>query len=355
MPPLPSLELAEIEGTARTRVVLYGRAVPRADQPPEWGVESRAEDVFFHGVAEGRTEPLGLGFPDLVVRGEWKQIHLLTGDARVVAAPARALSTPQALCDFFEELCARQKVLEVTWSGGAHRVCRWGSFKWTPGRGPDRRWTMTFKVLGRGIRKPGTKPPTPTAKSTNAALRRGAKSLDDALGDLPEGLEPSFLDRVREAFGKARQACADLRKQMHDVGDYARLPADVLREVTMTAQAARNTPKEATSIFDDVAYEYQVAVRDAKTILQARSWKTRVLDASDETMDGVLTLIDAVTSQAGPVQRWASVLPGDSLVKLAIREYGSGMGELWRAIADANGLVSQIVPAGVTRVLIPEV
>jgi hypothetical protein len=355
VPPKPSLELAEIEGHSRTRVVLYGRAVPRAEQPPEWGVEGRAEDAFFHGVADGRTEPLGLGYPDLVVRGEWKQLHLLTGDARVVVTPAATLSTPQALCDFFEELCARQKVLEVTWSGGAHRVCRWASFKWQPGRGPDRRWTMTFKVLGRGIRKPATKSPTPTAKSTNATLRKGARSLDDALGDLPPGLEPSFVDRVREAFGKARQACADLRKQLHDVGDYARAPADVLRELTMTAQSARNTLKEAASVYEDVAYEYQVAVRDAKTMLQARAWKTRVLDASDESMEGVLMLLDALTPQLGAVQRFAAVMPGDSLVKLANREYGSGMGELWRTIADANGLVSQLVPAGVTRVLIPEV
>lgn len=351
-----SFEIVEIEGQKRWRAVLYGRAVPRAEQPIEWGVDARAEDTFFHGLPEGRTEPLGLGFPDLVFNGEWKQMHVLTGDARVELSPPSArFKSPHELCDLFEEFCARQKVVEITWSGGLHRVARWASFRASPGRGPDRRWTMSFKVLARAQGKAPRLPVRLTAGSSLASLKNSAKGLEDALGDLPDGLQPSFMDKIREGFGNARQALADVRKKLRDIGDLARAPADVLREMTMLAQSARDTLKEASDIYDDTAYEYQVSIANAQTMLRARSWKTKVLDAVDDAMDGVLALLDYLATHEVTPRRYVSVLPGDSLVKLAVREYGPGAGDLWKTIADANGLVSQIVPKNVTRLLIPEV
>jgi hypothetical protein len=356
MADLGSFEIAEVEGQERWRLVLSGRAIPRADQPMEWGVDARAEDTFFHGLPDGRTEPLGVGFPDLALAGEWKQLHLLTGDARVTLSPASSqFRTPQQVCDAVEEFCARQKVVEITWSGGLYRIARWASFRASVGRGPDRRWTMSFKVLARAPAKSPRLPVRLTGSSSLAALSKAAHGLDDALGDLPPGLEPSFLDRIKEGFGRARQSLADLRKKIHDVGDLARMPADVLREMTMLAQSARNTLKEASDVYDDTAYEYQVAIKDGKTMLRARSWKTKVLDAGDESMDALLALLGFLAARDVTPKRFVLVLPGDSLVKLAIREYGPGNGELWRAVADANGLVSQLVPAGVTRLLIPEV
>jgi hypothetical protein len=351
-----SFEIIEIEGQERWRAVLYGRAVPRGEQPIEWGVDARAEDTFFHGLPEGRTEPLGIGFPDLVFNGEWKQMHILTGDARVeLSPPSSKYRSPHELCDLFEEFAARQKVLEITWSGGLHRVARWASFRAQPGRGPDRRWTMSFKVLARAQGKVPRLPVRLTAGSSLASLKKAAKGIDDALGDLPDGLQPSFMDKIREGFGNARQALADVRKKLHDVGDLARAPADVLREMTMLAQSARDTLKEASEIYDDTAYEYQVSIANAETMLRARSWKTRVLDAADGAMDGILALLDYLASQDVTPKRWVSVAAGDSLVKLAVREYGPGNGDLWKSIADANGLVSQIAPAGVSRLVIPEV
>jgi len=348
------ITIEEVEGERRWRGGLYGRAMPTREAAPTFGVTSEQEDTFYRGRPEGRTEPIKLTFPDLTFAGEWKWNHLVTGDAKVLIYPPRTSRTPQSVCDFWEDFAARQKVVDVTWTDGVVRRCRWGAFTYQPGRGPDRKWTMGFKVLGRGgVVDAEAMPEVLSSRGAASGCRSAARGLDDALLTYPGGLAPTFYGQVRDAFGPVRESFATVRKALHDVGDLARAPATALRGLAAVAQEARGLMADAQEAWDATAYEYQVAIVNSENLLSARAYRGRVDAASrvvDDEIGRLLALAGAVEIRP---RRYVAVAPGESLPRVALREYGSP--ELWTDIAAANGLVGTVVPPGVARLVIPEV
>jgi hypothetical protein len=350
--PKAILSIEETEGATRWSATLYGRAIPRNENPAKFGVQVEGESTTFHGTAEGNWEPARVTYPDLTFEGEWKANHLLVGDARVELSPDKGDLTPQRLADWFEDFAARSKVVDVTLTTGVVRVCRWRSFIYENSRGPDRKWTMSFEVLGRRRLRASSPIDPLTAKSSLASMTDAARRLDAALLDYPPGLAPGFLDRIRDAFGRVRENGAKLRRSLAQVADLARAPATALREMAGLARDVRDTMRAAVDVWDGTAYENQTAVANARSIASARAWKARVYDAGDTQADSVDALLAFLDTLLRTAKRYAAVRPGESLLRVSQREFGTA--DLWRSIADANGIVGQIVPAGVVRLVLPE-
>ncbi|GAC1580035.1 MAG: hypothetical protein NVS3B20_10940 [Polyangiales bacterium] len=353
-----NVEIRELEGQDRWSVTLLGRAQPRRDmKSPQWGVESNVEITRYRGNPDATAEPVGLGYPDLQFEGEWKQFRMLTQDARIVWRTSAGKFTnriPQANCNLFENFAARQKTVLVTWSGGAARVCAWSSFFYEPTRGPDRKWAMSFKVLSRGVAKIPSLPSSLTGKSALAALKKTGFGIDDALASLPPGMAGGFLDSIKSNFGNLRQSGANLRKAIGQVGDLAKAPADILKQVNYLAQDVRATLRAATDTYEQTGWEYQVAVADSKSLLRARTWKSAVTTSVDSQMDVIIELLALLDRLDSRPRKYIACVAGQSLVRIALREYGPGAAEAWRRIADANGLTGQTVPVGVSKLVIPE-
>lgn len=348
-----SIEIKEIEGNERWGAVLYGRALPHDKNPPEWGVDPKFEDTVYRGSSIVTTEPLANDYPPLSFEGRWAQLHTITGDGRVVFTPDRDVATPQQIGQGFVLFAQRQKTVEITWSEGFVVIARWDGVRIKPGRGSDRHWSLKFRVLGfqrppvvdtEGVLDP---------RSLLASMRSKARKLDGALGTYPPGMAPGFFDGLKESFGVARQAMARVRQSIAAVGSLARAPADTLNEITAMAESARNTLREAKDQIDDTAYEYRMANMRVHTIMDARAWKTSVVEPSDGSLDDLSALIRYIETLLSKPARYVAVAPGESLARVAQREMGDF--ELWREIAKANGLSSDRVPAGVSQLIIPEV
>lgn len=350
---LTSWEIRERTGATRMAATLYGRALPLKDQQLQFGVQPRSERTLDRGARTKRAEAMGVDWEPLVLTGHWKQNFFHTGDARVEVSPRRSIETPQQICDFFELFASRQKELDVIWSGGVARVCDWAGFTYSPTIGPDRRWTMRFEVLGRGDRPEAVTEQIVTARTSLADLSSAHMSLDRALADIPDGLNPSFVDRLRETTDSARLALARTRQALHRLGDLARAPADALRELNNVAEAARDTLLEVGAVFEDTAYEYQVQLSRSESLLQSRRWQSEVRQSADDGIDGLLVILDAIDARMRHADRYVPVTPGESLVRVAQRVYGAGSSSSWRSIADANGITGQMVPTGVTQLVIP--
>lgn len=350
-----TLTIEEVEGAESNRwsATLYGRALPKRDNPPKWGVQVEGEDTTPHGQSEATFEPVKITRPDLTFEGEWKLNALLTGDARAELTPDRLLRNPHDLCDWFESFAERSKVVDVTWTGGIVRRCRWVSATFEGTRGPDRKWSLAFRVLGRRTAS-GIVPVEDilTAKGVIGGLSKSAKAFDSSLLDYPAGLEPGFLERVHNAAGSFRAAGAKLRKSINAVGDLAKAPANVANELVGMARDVRATIAELRSTFDDVAIEYQVADANVRSITSARTWRTSLSSPLDDTADQTDGLLDQLERMTRRARRFVPVRVGESLVRIAQRELGAP--ELWTELASANGLIGQVVPAGVTSLLIPE-
>lgn len=350
---LTSWEIRERTGATRMAAVLYGRALPLKDQSLLFGVQPKAERTLDRGARTKRTEALGVDWEPLVLTGHWKINFLRTGDARVDVTPRRAIETPQQLCDFFEAFASRQKEVDVIWSGGVARICDWDGFTYSPTIGPDRHWTMRFVVLGRGERPEVVTDTQITTRTSLADLTSAHMSLDRALADIPDGLNPSFIDRLRETTDSARLALARTRQTLHRLGDLARAPADALRDLNNVAEAARDTLLEIGTVFEETAYEYQVQLSRSESLLQTRRWQSDVRRSADDGIDGVLAILDAIDARTRTADRYVPVSPGESLVRVAQRVYGAASSGSWRTIADANGITGQLVPTGVTQLVIP--
>lgn len=355
--PANSWEIHEIEGADRWRATLFGRARPKKDESPQFGVQPRAEDSFNRGQSEGRTEPLGLSYPDLTIGGEWKIGFFLTGDARVTfkpTAPSRTNKTPQEVCDFFEEFAARQKTVQVTMSSGVVRICRWESFLWEFTRGGDRKWKIAWKVLGRGQAKPFELASPLTARTSLANLQRAALGLDKLLADYPGRMNPGFLESIHETAAKGREVLARTRQLLGAAGDLARAPASVWNDLTTLCEAGRETMVAIRDQFDATALEYQVLYARTEDLAKAHGWRASVKEQVNGNLDALFALLEYLDGKRATAKKYIPCQPGDSLVRIAIAQYGSGAGSSWRRLADANGITGQTVPTGVTRLLIPE-
>lgn len=351
-----TIEIREIEGAERWSAVLYGRAMPLNNTPPQFGAMGRYEDTNYRGKPTIDTEPLGVGFPPLVFSGRWGILHIRTNRSRVVFTPDQDVSSPQSICQAFKKFALRMKVCEVSWSGGELLVVRWDQFLYTTARrGPDREWSMHFTVLGDKAPQPQPLDDMLTAKTAATQLSKAAHSLDDALTGYPNGLAPNFLERIKESMGAARQKLANLRSKIQGIADLARAPADVLNNLSALAEDARNTLIFAADSYDQVALETQIALHRTENAFSAAKWKGAVKDSTDTAVGSLNALLDYVDSLQVAENTYVACNPGDNLSKIAITQYGAGKSDLWTVIADANGLSAQIVPDGVTTLLIPAV
>lgn len=352
-----TLLIEEIEGAERWSVRLGGKALPMMATPLEFGVEPRGEITKLRGLAENHAEPLGLDFPPLQFGGRWTRMHLLTRDAAIGTSWAGPMVVPVEIAIQMEKFAARSKTCRVTWSGGFSRIATWvsGSFKAKPWRGSDIEWSIHMPVLALGESPEPDLPAALTPRQALSSQRTNAAALDQLLTGYPPGLAPTFVDRVLEAFGDARQALARVRTGLALVTDFARAPAQVLGALTTTIQTALNLLNDTKDAFDGVALEYRVQVSRSEDLLKAADWRNKVTASTNAMTDDLLALLAVTDAASKPVRRFVAVSVGESLARVAQRVYGPGSADLWPLLASANGIVGQQVPAGVGQLLVPEV
>ena len=348
-----TLTIREIEGTRRWAATLNGRGRPHKSEAPEFGVLPKSEVTAYRGNAENKVEPISLEYPELTFSGRWDLLHFMSGDTWFDLSVDHDQSTPQHVCDFFELFASRNKVVEVTWSSGITRIATWAGFTYKLGRNEERHWTMKFKVLARQRVEPQESASPLTSKGALASLQNGALSLDAMLNTYPPGLAPSFLDQLKEKFGAARAKLAEVRAKVAGVAELARAPADVLNEITMVGETARDTLVGAIDSFESTAYEYQVQVHRAENLQSLRAYRAKVEEATAIIFDALFAMLDFIDSLTTKPLRYVNVAPGQSLARLSLLEYGSP--EFWQKIAAANNINGQTVPAGVSRLIVPEV
>lgn len=367
--PTNSIEIREVEGAERWGVVLRGRALPKRDDGLEFGSNWQAEDSFPHGQGSGTTEPIALQFPDIALKGEWKRNFLLAGDATIETHTGTQLRDPQAACNFLEAFARRGKVVEVTWSGGVRRICRWEGFTFGIGRGPDRTWNIKFKVLGASLQAQASVPRS-TPRAHLQGLQSSAGRLEEALAGKPASftsgnifamvssilgaVDQTYVDLVRGAFAAGLEQMAGLRRVLAQTIDLGRAPLDQWRQLEGLAKGAHASLLDGLGVLDSLPFEDRIegVASAADAALRAQLWVDGIRSATDAQIDAILAVIDEAERRIGQTSvREVPVQPGDSIPRIVGRELGAGAD--WSAVAAQNGIAGQLVPPGVSTLRLP--
>ena len=369
-----TLTITETEGATRWSVTLGGRAGPKLDKDtPRFGVMPGGADTFYRGNPLGRYEPTTLKYAPLILSGSIRRAHLALGLASVAFTPQYSVTTPQDVCDRLRQMAKRQKTVLVELPGSGAVIARWEDC-WSEQEkraGDDRAWGMQFVVLGDHETAPVAMPPVMSSSQHLGAMQASGRALDLALASQPfvaaqtgastpavstpsPSLNESFLERIQDAFGDARAQLSAIRAAIATAGSLATLPASLVQQFTSLGMSAAETLIEARQTFDAIPIENQVAFQQSEYLFKATAWRISVQAATDAALDDVFVLLDALAAKTQPTT-YVAVNGGELLSNVARRVYGPNSAGLWTKIADANGLSGQIVPYGVSQLIVPQV
>jgi hypothetical protein len=150
-----------------------------------------------------------------------------------------------------------------------------------------------------------------------------------------------------------------LRRTVRGIGSLVQAPAEIAGSVLGTARSLGNVMTDLDDVISDTREEY-LALGEAwqstkQTFGPGMAKRTSVQLALapmrrglQEGFEAIVDIFEALDRRAG---KRIAVSPGTNLALVAKRETGDA--DNWPDIAAENGIAGQIVPPGVTSIVIP--
>lgn len=345
-------------GEAPGVIKLRGRAMPY--RPVPFGGEMRRKTTYYPGNPVATQQLIGPTEKPMTLAGQWKDIFLGDGQARLLA-------------NLFDDIRRRGPLLRFQWGAGVadassvaggvsqsalaivgSDLVREGilaRFEFKPDRPQDVPWEMEFDWRGQGdtpIAPVGaTGAQNPYAGTTDAAQALlDTSSLLQAFNDyqstqygLPDSIE-SAVENIQTNLESAVDALqnasafvtANINLPFAEAGRI--IDAGSLAESTLVTLASTilSVPLLALEVKDDAADLLDLQDQ-ILTLLQDQSAS---LETTKQATDGIIAnVIPDVIAEVRPV-------PGTDLRDLARKYYGDA--DAWFAIADYNNIVGTEVP-----------
>jgi hypothetical protein len=338
-----SVVIEETTGAGRS-ITLRGRALPY--QGVGFGGKMRTAVTWYPGNPEATIQVLGPELDSTTMEGMWKDRFLLRQAELSGFDAALTGATAAQLVRAFEILRDSGNELRVQWADTVRRGIL-TEFVPTWLRSQDVRWTATWTWFAANPDQPVRAAPAPLpGKDVNTALIRH----DNAFVSAPKIIAKDYLseingfvDGVRRQAGKVFDAIREAQRQIQT-------PVALVQKVLSAADSLQAEAEDEVGRLTNIPYTYAQTADRVVGVLSVEAWRRRTAGASDR-------LVAAVKRTAEQYERTivsdvldVIVVSEDvTLRQLSTRYYGSP--DSWTVIADANGLVDSVVPAGTVLVI----
>lgn len=343
IPEVPGIQITETNGARRT-LRLRGRALPGQSFPS--GRSQRTKLTWYPGSSVATSQLLGPELGPTKISGTWSDRFLI---GQVDQQGFGELNTAEALVAAFEDICISGSDLRVQWGP----VTRFGILKtfdpdWI--RVQDCRWEAEFEWHGAEAGNPRAQA---TARTSTAALRRALVALDDEFVQDPPTVLPSYQSDVSAILDGARNGVADLFGAVKDVQARLTYPISVVRAAASLADSVRTQAGDLVANLSNTVYTAKTTLDTVVNVLDIESWsRTTALRAKQE-VKAALAISDDLAKRAEPGTVLVVVVAQDTTLRqLSTRYYGDP--DAWQSIADVNGLVGSVVPAGTAIAITPK-
>lgn len=343
-----AFSIVELTGALR-EVHLFDRALPY--QGLKTPSAQRYVSHWYPGNKVATIQVLGPTVGDWKVEGMWKSRFLLAErsvDLRGFEDIENTNFTVAAedLIVAIERIIEAGQQVEVSWGAQVRRGLL-VEFEPDWDRREDVRWSMTFTWAQRGADQPRR---ATAAVDRSSAVKQAMDELDAVLTDQPAAITSrktlgSLVADARSAnlaFLVALQRAQ--RSTLTTVAEIQGVQAAGERVVQAMQAICRGQ-------IADLPYYESTPLDDLATVLEVEIWNRGVTHSARHVAAETRRTTRGLDERTEPgVIAVVTITDGVSLRHLARRYLGSA--DAWPLIADANNLVSAIVPVG-TRVRIP--
>lgn len=315
----------------------------RADLPAApigFGAELEKQ-ITSYGARNARSvQIVGVNFAPIELSGKWSGRQ--QGDR----------TRPRALASAFEALAAKARILRIEW--GPYQ--RWGLLDFYADHTLDDEiaFKITFTVL---YDKPPASLSPPAFRlapgdSLSLATDQGDK-LDELLYDSPAWALGGFVAQLVNARGSINNALANAQSLLSNAASYADVSRDTLQlaasSVALALAGSSRLVDRALAASEDTAAAAGSTGAQGQAVVR---WAGEVELEGRRLRLALSDLLRAISGAISPPANRRHVLrDGETLYTLAYLYFYDL--SAWEAIADANGLDTPIVAAGV-ELLIPD-
>lgn len=336
-------------GGNRLGVSLRGYALPH------WGQASFLEvlntkKTTYQGNPQATIQVLGYEMKDTEIGGLW-MTRKLQGmvTATYQGAGEIRIESASALVDFVRRMFRGGQQVRVQWEN----VVRIGVIKeFNPDykRIEDIRWSISFEWSKDGD-VPSTPRSAPGVGVSTQPAQTALNTMQDQAALVPVRTDQTFFDGVRGRVQTMRNGGLQFMRRIQTGTALLTLPLNEINGALSVADTLRVEGLATTSQLLDVPVTAVTTSNTFIDTLKAERWR-RGMSFQADRFSG------EINNQARRLRKQRVKPPIDTVVcqndttlrSLSTRYYGTP--DEWQRIANANGLVGSVVPAG-TRVVIP--
>lgn len=342
--------ITELTGPQR-EVRLFDRALPY--QKLAWGRRQRFVKREYAGSRVATIQNMGPSLDDTDPEGMWKTRFLATKHSvELVGFPDIANDggriTAEDLIEVMKRLVEAGQNVEVRWGPEVRRGIM-AAFEPTYDRVEDIAWRMSFVWAQDGTSQPRR---ASVALDTTSAMRRVLDELDLVAAEMPSSILPDQADDFTAKVAEVRAAGAAFTESLATIQSTTNSTiADVQNAQTLAERVVQAGEALRTGNLSDLPYYQLLPVDDVTAALEVEVWRRDTAAASRNVQAEARRSSAAVGERNVPgALAIVTLTENTSLRVLAVRYYGDA--DAWTVIADANGLVSAVAPAGI-RLVIP--
>lgn len=369
------LVIQEIEGSAPIRIELRGGA--SVEQGASWESELRGSIYTPIGARSGVSTVTGITWGTTEMTLHLEGAFLRPDDVRVEGAAL--VETVEDIQALFERLQQRGRECAVILGDYQRRGVLRG-IKSTPGRRggvdlwgersrPGLNREVTLKWEWGGPNEATIEQPKDVSGSALAGQLGGVDAkLGKALASALDITAPDFLTGIRAGIGRLRAGVSNLRSKLRGMGSILQTEAKLINEALMAAQGLGNIISDFQMLLSDtddaakaigpaaegvgasVTKGDRMFLSPADTV-RSKTAASDAQKASDAAAEAVASVLDAFERLRPAQTRRVPVHRGQSLADVAREHLGDA--DRWTEIASRNGLIGQVVPAGVTQLELP--
>jgi len=346
--------IEELTGSRRS-VELSDRALPY--RPMALPGEQRTERTHYPGNPVATIQVLGPDETTAEIRGRLKDRFFIGARAMVALSgfdsivPPGTTPTVQDLVNIFHTLRRSGNYVEVRWGPEVRRgVMKRFEPSWH--RLDVVEWVISFEWSQIGSFVPS---PFATASSDSTTdttdLSTALSDFNAGLSDMPGGLFPNIVAQSIALGVSIASVTLDLITSVAAIGGVPFVPMSQFQGVSSYASVVVSETSLMRQFLGDPPPLGLVPTDDVVSLLAGGTW------GRDMSYLLVALAVAAVEAREAVRDRAVSdyladekLREGQTLRDLALEYYGSA--DDWTILADANGLIGSVHPAG-TRVLVP--
>lgn len=379
-----TITIEELTGTGDggpRKLVLRGPSMPF--QGAEWSVGNTLVTKFYPGNPRGSQQNMGPKEMPANWEGEWNRTLLGKSPAIFTDETGEDILViqPSSMVDIFEDIVRKGAPLRVTWSThGAEvvgddqpsqvlKVVNWdvtrdgraGTFKFTPDRHTDIKWSVEWQWYGRGVdqsRVASVRQDNDLAKTIQSVenalafarflARTKAREIKDdvrlsastltlgqleAIANAPSEAVDGYLRKLTSAVNDVKKVAEIARTLSRQPAAIANSVVDFSRNTTAIANqfivSVERTPPELMSLKRKVSDQMRAWKEFAQHTDQAQVVARRAREAEDKTRQAVFatqgtarrTVRESSTTRAGDILAVYITKTGDTPDTVSLKFY----------------------------------